>query len=551
MLFGSPGQQADEEDMEDAEYHDAAEENKFETDSVSTASKTSTVSGRSPLSEDHFLFELWRIFTFYGLHTDATQPEVMRVASFVRFARDTQMLSPRLTSTMVELEIVRLAREKRIEQYGGKEISGEGNTIALSFSDFLALLEVMAPKIYPMPKQAGESDDGEANKKVQLRRLLLENVLLLANRREKMTFATSTAKVRVQEQFPNAKPPPTPEDVIAVYRNSLGKIFKYYVEKANKRRSAELSAEAAKKGLAGSQRRVRGNEASRRHADNTRELLHAMRMDLIGYPEYLQFCTDFALRSTSLLTAIQVGELYLNAVTLDTENKRLRQMNETMFHSLLINMALLAYRNSHPSVLPHNKLKALMCYMWRAVNCSERVDRQALLGHKANGSASSSHAGSLNMYGSGAFSDFYLQQWINEPTGTDLREQDPDKYRELLLTGHLYTMSMPDYTAPMEEPYVDAKARLSRVVREQREGANRLRDERPNPPPPATPDADDSAVLPPPPPSGAQQLEQQSNQPTVLHGFQLAALFRLRPEIGELVYLEIRNYYAALAESAK
>lgn len=40
--------------------------------------------------------ELWRIFTFYALHNDAMYPEVMRIANFVRFARDCQLVSPKV-----------------------------------------------------------------------------------------------------------------------------------------------------------------------------------------------------------------------------------------------------------------------------------------------------------------------------------------------------------------------------------------------------------------------------------------------------------------------
>jgi len=204
---------------------------------------------------------------------------------------------------------------------------------------------------------------------------------------------------------------------------------------------------------------------------------------------------------------------------------------------LLINMALLAYRNSHPSVLPHNKVKSLLNYMWRAVNCSERVDRLAL----ARKGVSSSHAGSLNMYGSGAFSDFYLAQWIGEPTGDELREREPDKYREMLLTGYLYPKSMPDYTAAIEEPPVDAQRRLAKIVREQKEVTNQLRNQAAADGAKKNPTAD--GALPPPPPTAVSL----SSQTIVLHDFQLAALFRLRPEIGELIYLEIRNMYLEMA----
>lgn len=447
----------------------------------------------------------------------------MRVATFIRFARDTQMLTSRLTSTMIELEVVRLAREKRIEEHGGKDSTVEGHTIMIDFSDFLALLDVMATKVYPLPQDATE----EA-KRGQLRRLLLENVLLFASRREIMSFVTAPKKL---PQYPNAAPPPSAESVMSTYRPSLSRIFKYYAEKANKRRSMEASAEVAKKGLAGKSRR------SSRTASSEQGLRDPLgrRTDTIGYPEYMQFCTDFSLRSTSLLTAIQVGELYLNAVSLDVEARRIQPMTEPRFLSMLANMAMLAYRNCHASVLPHNKVKALLNFMWRGVNCNEKVDRHALDGR---GPISSSHAGSLNMYGAGAFSDFFLAQWIGEPTGEDLKYKDPDEYKVLLLTGHLYPRSMPDYTAPIEEPRVDGKMCLNKIVKDQRVGTVRMKE--------IAATAASSSQTPvdasvPPLPEAIS-----SAQPAHLHDFQLAALFRLRPEIAELAYLEIRNMFSNL-----
>lgn len=52
--------------------------------------------------------ELWRIFTFYSLHGDANQPELLRPANFVKFCKDCQITSRKLTPTVIELEITRL-----------------------------------------------------------------------------------------------------------------------------------------------------------------------------------------------------------------------------------------------------------------------------------------------------------------------------------------------------------------------------------------------------------------------------------------------------------
>jgi hypothetical protein len=63
-----------------------------------------------PLSEMYNSVEeeLWKIFTFYSIHADSHQPEVMRAASFVRFCRDTQIVSRKIKPTTVELEVARV-----------------------------------------------------------------------------------------------------------------------------------------------------------------------------------------------------------------------------------------------------------------------------------------------------------------------------------------------------------------------------------------------------------------------------------------------------------
>lgn len=52
--------------------------------------------------------ELWKIFTFYSLHGDSSQPEQLKPASFLKFCKDCQILSKKLNKTAIELEITKL-----------------------------------------------------------------------------------------------------------------------------------------------------------------------------------------------------------------------------------------------------------------------------------------------------------------------------------------------------------------------------------------------------------------------------------------------------------
>jgi hypothetical protein len=138
--------------------------------------------------------------------------------------------------------------------------------------------------------------------------------------------------------------------------------------------------------------------------------------DLITYKEYIQFCHDFSLRSTALLTAIQVGEVYLNCVSLDPVTRALKGMNFETFCMSLICMSAIAYRDADPSVPMQNKVKALLLFMWKSVNNREKIAEVA----RSRVRILISNAGSLNMYGSGLFSDSFLMLWQAEgfPTYT-------------------------------------------------------------------------------------------------------------------------------------
>jgi hypothetical protein len=84
--------------------------------------------------------ELWRIFTFYALHSDPTMPETLRPPNFIKFCKDCQIISKKFPPSSVELEIARLARQK---SQGAEYIL----TNNINFLDFMTLLEVLAVKV--------------------------------------------------------------------------------------------------------------------------------------------------------------------------------------------------------------------------------------------------------------------------------------------------------------------------------------------------------------------------------------------------------------------
>ena len=165
--------------------------------------------------------ELWHIFTFYALRADPATPEILSPPTFLRFAKDCQFISKTLTNTAVELEIGRLARNKsRLE---GGEIS---LSIAITFPDFLELLNSLALRVYL-------KDEPE----IAIKRLILENVLLFANRRTPLDSQDISSD---------------PQDHIAVtavidtFQRGLLNIFNFYLDKANNRRNHAVAIEKVK-----------------------------------------------------------------------------------------------------------------------------------------------------------------------------------------------------------------------------------------------------------------------------------------------------------------
>lgn len=174
---------------------------------------------------DAIINELWTIFTFYSIHGDANEPESIKTATFVRFARDTQIVSKKLTVTMIELEIARVAREKK---WGGANRTDDGGysaSINLRFKDFIALLDVFAAKVYP-----------SSSSNTSLRRLLLENIFLLAcHRLPPYPFPNDTEIKNTEAR----------RFIFKTFSKSLRLIFTYYLNKAQARRSKKLRDESS------------------------------------------------------------------------------------------------------------------------------------------------------------------------------------------------------------------------------------------------------------------------------------------------------------------
>ena len=449
--------------------------------------KKPTISDLDPVEA-----ELFSIFTFYSLHGDATNPDYWRITMLIRFARDCQLLSPSFTGTQLELEVVRLGRKKKEMQRKtmGETVQGRAfesnNTILITFADFLAILDVLAVKVYPSERNLNDAK----------RRLLLENVLLLANR----STPRMGGVVREEDLSDEAAINVIKSD----YAKSLAKIFKYYIDLADKRRSQLLAAEALQTGAIGlGNRQQTAAQKSLTHA--AREKLRAQK-DHISSTEFVQFCADFSLRSTNLLTSIQVGEAFFECVGYDYATKQVSGMGFEQFCDCLLLMALFAYRDAHHTVTLPSKVKALLLFMWRA---SGAMDKRAKAAN-AKGKIGQSHAGSLNMFGSGAFNDHFIKLWTAEgfPNYSSAVIPKMESGRSILdrLTATAHARGV-----PTNSPQKTVKGTIDEKDDEAQDG-----------------DSDGTK-------------DEDSKQKEILYGFQIAALFRARPEIAEMMHLELKK----------
>jgi hypothetical protein len=147
--------------------------------------------------------ELWRIFSYYSIHHNSSMaPNTVTVITFMKFAQDCQILNelnsviyqlPTLESNhnksqgqdhdvkscisleMKILHLIHLTQQKRHTSSNNKV-----NQKIITFTEFLDILKSISVLVYPEYTNT-RADNVKAN--MSYRRLLLEHVLLLANRR--------------------------------------------------------------------------------------------------------------------------------------------------------------------------------------------------------------------------------------------------------------------------------------------------------------------------------------------------------------------------------
>jgi hypothetical protein len=260
-----------------------------------------------------------------------------------------------------------------------------------------------------------------------------------------------------------------------------------------------------------------------------------------------QFTHDFKLKSTALLTAIQVGDIYLTSVPLSNENRDMRVMTFDTFCSSIILMGLVAYRES--PVPPADKVKAILLFMWRAVNSNETAlkavnDRYGVSSRTVQG-----HAGSLNIHGSGLFSDLFLLSWqadgFSNYITLENKKEDPSEVLSKIVQNHTHSSPVKDSTL-----HVIDEVQESIKIANRRARAMDRRNHEQN-------EDDEMSLMDESLYGFGSEEEKQRNrfrslsdhaslgigggEAAALYGYHIAELFTRKPELAELIYLEMRN----------
>lgn len=192
--------------------------------------------------------------------------------------------------------------------------------------------------------------------------------------------------------------------------DGLQGIFDYYTELSDRRRK-KLAAQEVQ-----DQVKMKGGHGQVQ--TTSRQKAKALRdtKNLMGYPEYIQFCQDFKLISLAQVTTIQAGDIYLSSVEAHHGGDTSQDLDFEHFHELLLRIAITAYASCHPSISLLTKVKGLMLFLWKAVNTADASEK-AVNGRGNRSvcdSSKSTKSGDLNLFGSSIFNVRMVEVWSGD-----------------------------------------------------------------------------------------------------------------------------------------
>jgi len=323
--------------------------------------------------------------------------------------------------TQADLNVVFAKEVVRKKAFNTKSLAKRKNPSLMTYSDFLNVLMILAPKIYP-----------ETSPDSVFQKLLLENVLPLAAKRipvsvKEYILENSDIYKLLREEVTS------PNNNHSKVNDGLEGIFNYYCELSDRRRKKQNAEEVQEH-----KKLKQGNGLVAVSSRSQEKYLQATR-NLLSYHEYIIFCQDFKIFAKSVITTIQAGDIYLSSVDSHHGGDNAHDMNFEQFQEVILRIALTAYSDKD-DISECVKVKALLLSMWKSVNTADATEKavQGRGNQSVCDASKSTKSGDLNLYGSSTFNIRVLNMW---------RE---DQWR--------------DYLVPVPEPELDGQTVLKRML---------------------------------------------------------------------------------------
>ena len=255
--------------------------------------------------------ELYNIFTFYTLHGNPQYPDLLKASSFVKLAKDCQMI--RRNVTAADIQVVYTAEVKRKDRQMSEVQK------MMSYNDFLNALMRLSTRVYPASPSVDDA----------FQQLLMENVLPLASRRSPDPVAIHLEKEDVR-------------DILDYFGDAIHSIFQFYATAADHKRRTDTS-------------------------DKKKTMKVNTMKEALGYNEFLKFAVDFNLSSSQILSSLELGDIYLSSIKLSEGDGNIRKLTFLEFWEAVVRCALVAYSKISEATIA-DKIMGLFLYMWRSVN---------------------------------------------------------------------------------------------------------------------------------------------------------------------------------------
>mmetsp|Transcript_17062 Transcript_17062/g.40004 ORF Transcript_17062/g.40004 Transcript_17062/m.40004 type:complete len:429 (-) Transcript_17062:318-1604(-) len=372
--------------------------------------------------------ELWNIFTYYTLHGNSGNPELMMPLDLYRLCRDCQMTEVAMYRNAIEQQDVHIIcaseLKKRLDKVGNDVKSGvvskKGSlTKSLTYAEFLNVLTSLSKKLY--------SDAPTLNESFQ--QLLMENILPLAHRRNPQTIEN---QLRAGQ---NAM-------LRTYFDEALLELYKFYAAESQNEEKATTNSTVQAKDFdelgAQSTRSRNIRRSSVMFSFNSAEYASTKSL---SYIHWMKFCSDFGLSSSMLLTQVEVGDIYLGCVTTQ-ERTGVRKMKFPQFWEAIVRCALTAYR-SVTTATTANKIRAVFVYMWKHIqdhvvnrpNDREADNERAHHKRGLSNAVKKLNNKTLDMWAEVEYRDFLSPDEVEEETAHDivasLEELPPPKAPEV------------------------------------------------------------------------------------------------------------------------